>query len=180
MIAHKVTRSVYKRRGESQLRKFSFLSTFLYQIDDSSIACIHLSYRTIQITNFSPTKQHTFPHDFRNGPSPYDWDPSKWFIYLLYTYTPFVTSIKRAREQDVNNSLEYMKAKVSGKGTDSGYSSFNEEPGEIWGIEEVERYVREKGRACTLVAIDGWVVDVTGYMKQHVSIFLPDTFFLLH
>jgi hypothetical protein len=67
-----------------------------------------------------------------------------------------------------------MKAKVSGKGTDSGYSSFNEEKDEVWGIEEVGKYVREKGRACTLVVIDGWIIDVTGYIKQHVSIFLPN------
>ncbi|EGG11681.1 uncharacterized protein MELLADRAFT_90937 [Melampsora larici-populina 98AG31] len=36
---------------------------------------------------------HVFPRDYRNGPATLDWDPTKWIIYLLYTYTPLVTKI---------------------------------------------------------------------------------------
>lgn len=36
---------------------------------------------------------HVFPRDYRNGPATLDWDPTKWIIYLLYTYTPLVTKV---------------------------------------------------------------------------------------
>ncbi|KAF5353664.1 hypothetical protein D9758_008688 [Tetrapyrgos nigripes] len=53
---------------------------------------------------------HTFPHDFRSGPSPLSWDPSKWFIYILH-YCGLITGLRRAREKDVNEARSYMTYK---------------------------------------------------------------------
>ncbi|KAG8931932.1 hypothetical protein FRC02_001954, partial [Tulasnella sp. 418] len=52
---------------------------------------------------------HTFPNDFRAGYSYYDWDPSKWIIYALHRWTPLVTSVKRAKDEDVKDAIEYTR-----------------------------------------------------------------------
>ncbi|KAG8960620.1 hypothetical protein FRC03_006328 [Tulasnella sp. 419] len=39
----------------------------------------------------------------------YDWDPSKWIIYALHRWTPLVTSVKRAKDEDVKDALEYTR-----------------------------------------------------------------------
>lgn len=36
---------------------------------------------------------HVFPKDYRNGPAYFDWDPSKWIIYLLHRYTNLVSKL---------------------------------------------------------------------------------------
>ncbi|KAF5353846.1 hypothetical protein D9758_010555 [Tetrapyrgos nigripes] len=53
---------------------------------------------------------HTFPHDFRSGPTLFSWDPSKWFIYILH-YCGLITGLRRAREKDVNEARSYMTYK---------------------------------------------------------------------
>lgn len=122
--------------------------------------------------------QHAFPHDYRSGPSLSDWDPSKWAILCLHAMG-LVSGLKRARPEDVSEALTYMSHKKENEGP--GHliaASSDAEPedewfGEVWTWVDVEEYVRagrDSGR-CVIV-IDGFVVDVTGYLGQHVRYIL--------
>ncbi|KAH9820649.1 hypothetical protein DFH28DRAFT_631238 [Melampsora americana] len=51
---------------------------------------------------------HLFARDYRSGPARFDWDPTKWVIYLLYRYTNLVTKIHRTPESDI----EFAKKRV--------------------------------------------------------------------
>ncbi|KAJ2918390.1 hypothetical protein MD484_g1993, partial [Candolleomyces efflorescens] len=56
---------------------------------------------------------HTFPHDFRSGPSMLDWDPSKWIILALNAFG-WVHGLRRAKQEDVKEAAHYMHQKYSG------------------------------------------------------------------
>ncbi|RXW22667.1 hypothetical protein EST38_g3171 [Candolleomyces aberdarensis] len=57
---------------------------------------------------------HTFPHDFRSGPSAFDWDPSKWIILAL-SELGLVHGLRRAKKEDVTEAAHYMHKKYSGE-----------------------------------------------------------------
>ena len=54
--------------------------------------------------------QHSFPHDFRSGPSPLDWDPSKWAIMLLHSLG-LASGLRRARVEEISAAREHMLQK---------------------------------------------------------------------
>lgn len=130
---------------------------------------------------------HSFPHDYRSGPSPYDWDPSKWIIFTL-SHFGLASSLRRARTSDITEALVYMKEKghhhhhhsdsdgdlhsevssSSSSGSNSGSGGEEEEANvrEEWDETKVGEYLREKSGRCVLV-VNGYVVDVTSYMKEH-------------
>ncbi|KAH9923631.1 uncharacterized protein B0H18DRAFT_1085644 [Fomitopsis serialis] len=105
---------------------------------------------------------HAFPHDYRSGPAPYDWDPSKWMILLL------------KRLEDVSEARFYMLHKHAGEisgsddSTDSSSGDDTDLPRasdmETWTLADVNRHV--DGGRCVVV-LDGFVVDVTGYLGEH-------------
>lgn len=128
--------------------------------------------------------QHAFPHDYRSGPSLFDWDPSKWLILLLHT-VGLVSGLKRARPNDIHAATAYMahKKEQASQGelshseseccVDVGSEGTNEWQGETWTWEQVGEYVlagKNKGR-CVIV-INGYAVDATEYLGEHVSVFL--------
>jgi stearoyl-CoA desaturase (delta-9 desaturase) len=39
--------------------------------------------------------------DYRNGPRILDWDPTKWTIYLLHHFTPFVPVVHQVSESEI-------------------------------------------------------------------------------
>lgn len=43
---------------------------------------------------------HRFPFDYRNGPTPYHWDPSKWFIYL-FQFLGLTSHLKRTPAAEI-------------------------------------------------------------------------------
>lgn len=138
--------------------------------------------------------QHAFPHDFRSGPSKFDWDPSKWIILALHNLG-LTYGLKRAREKDIHTALKWMSSKhshhhlhadpqsSSASELSSGTSDEGEEESDdnlgqrlmnalpVWSERELEEYVGE-GEMCVIV-INGRVVDVTGYLDEHVSQFNP-------
>jgi len=119
---------------------------------------------------------HAFPKDFRNGPHPADWDPTKWIIYLLHKYTPFVPTIARTSDAAIvkararSHMAEADRLFGSVK-TDALVKNVEDLP--VWTVAEIRRrhgeWVRvgEERRRRVLVLVDGCVVDVGGYLEDH-------------
>ncbi|KZT62668.1 hypothetical protein CALCODRAFT_489670 [Calocera cornea HHB12733] len=128
---------------------------------------------------------HAFPQDFRNGPYPLDWDPTKWVIWLLYKCTPFVPRIRVTPEPDVLKArARVLEEEADLDGTDGAKKEelrkkaaklramvppqawgTPEEKLETWGRKQLQNYV-ENGRRKVLL-IDGCIIDITSYMKDH-------------
>ncbi|QRV80236.1 Fatty acid desaturase [Ceratobasidium sp. AG-Ba] len=124
---------------------------------------------------------HAFPHDFRNGPCPQDWDPSKWIIWVLHKFTPLVTRVRQARDEDVTRARKWM-AYIHAQGKDHlpyGWEDLDEDAldtideipvpraqsFEEWDRARLNTYVQNERRL--IVLIDSWVVDITNYIKEH-------------
>ncbi|KAF8167389.1 hypothetical protein B0H34DRAFT_681705 [Crassisporium funariophilum] len=105
---------------------------------------------------------HAFPHDFRSGPSYIDWDPSKWIILALHELG-LVTSLRRARHEDLTEAIHYMQQKDA-----LGAMEAEKDPwqGAVWNVNQVKSYVQEKTGRC-VVLIDGFAVDATTYLAEH-------------
>lgn len=119
------------------------------------------------------TQHHAFPYDFRAGPSLLDWDPSKWIILILY-HLGLATALRRARTDEVEDAKHVMHSKVQGSGqlldTCDDSDSWN---GPVWSIDKIVEYMTGLGHehAPCLMVIDNFVIDATGYMKEHVRPF---------
>lgn len=117
---------------------------------------------------------HAFPHDYRSGPCPFDWDPSKWVILSLHTLG-LATGLKRARPDDVSEALIYMAHKhhapLNSEPPHSSETSSEDEEmwkGAVWTWQEAAGYVRQgRGAGKCVLVIDGFAVDVTGYLGEH-------------
>ncbi|KAI0714857.1 hypothetical protein C8Q76DRAFT_841427 [Earliella scabrosa] len=112
---------------------------------------------------------HSFPHDFRSGPSPLDWDPSKWAIMLLHSLG-LASGLRRARVEEISAAREHMLQKEFAMvySTDSATDLEEQDDGwrgEIWTKDQLARHVAADGR-CVLL-LRGYAVDVTEYMKEH-------------
>ncbi|EMD32546.1 hypothetical protein CERSUDRAFT_87875 [Gelatoporia subvermispora B] len=127
---------------------------------------------------------HAFPHDFRSGPSLFDWDPSKWLILLLHELG-LASGLRRARDTDVSAALEHMAQHEHARGhmhgfepgyhaiPEGGFAREEDEPvaawaGDVWTLQQALEYARAGktvGR-CTII-IDGFVVDATAYLGEH-------------
>ncbi|KAF8131560.1 hypothetical protein EV363DRAFT_1330374 [Boletus edulis] len=135
-----------------------------YSDEDTSKGNLLLAILTCGEGNHNFVSHHAFPHDYRSGPSKVDWDPSKWIIDGLH-YLGLVTSVRRARPEDIDEARHYMTLKTLGKETTM---TDGDEPwsGKEWTIEETQAYVASNPARC-LIVIDGFVVDVTEYLKEH-------------
>lgn len=119
-----------------------------------------------------------------------DWDPSKWFIYLLHHYTPFVPSIARTPESAIlkaRASVHTLHAERLSAGVPSEMRAKRRAELPVWSVEEAVRRNGEvvfvsiptQGKEVTLrrrrvlVLVDGCLVDVGGYLEDHVSIAPP-------
>ncbi|KAF8203931.1 hypothetical protein BJ912DRAFT_1090838 [Pholiota molesta] len=107
---------------------------------------------------------HSFPHDFRSGPSPTDWDPSKWIILVLQKFG-LVTALRRAEEKDLLEAIRYMqeKEKADLVDLDLDVDSWD---GEVWNIARVKEFTQRKTGRC-FILINGFVVDATPYLGEH-------------
>ncbi|KAJ8496691.1 hypothetical protein ONZ51_g948 [Trametes cubensis] len=118
---------------------------------------------------------HSFPHDFRSGPSTFDWDPSKWVIILLHSLG-LATGLRRARDEEIRVAREHMllkeiaQAHTDGQVVGSDSTTGSEEEcedwqGQVWTVEQLAEYACGKGR-CVLL-LDGYAVDATEYLAEH-------------
>ncbi|KDQ63229.1 hypothetical protein JAAARDRAFT_53456 [Jaapia argillacea MUCL 33604] len=107
---------------------------------------------------------HAFPHDFRSGPSLFDWDPSKWMILALHQLG-LVTSVRRARNPDIQEAKMFMA-----HGLHEGVAVMQEGDsrwdGEEWDTKSIQQYLQDHKAKCLLL-INGFVIDGTGYLKEH-------------
>ncbi|KAH7916460.1 hypothetical protein BJ138DRAFT_1139789 [Hygrophoropsis aurantiaca] len=108
--------------------------------------------------------QHAFPHDYRSGPSPLDWDPSKWIIDGLYKIG-LVKGLRRARIEDIKEAKVYMHHKTR-HGVSNVSDSDVEWEGNVWTMDEAHDHAKQKPGSC-LVLIQGFIVDVTPYLGEH-------------
>jgi stearoyl-CoA desaturase (delta-9 desaturase) len=90
-----------------------------------------------------------------------DWDPSKWAI-LAFHYLGLVTKLRRAKDEDIRDGLEYMRLKEHG-------ITLLEEQDDIptWTGQDLEGFIAKRNRC--LILVDGCVVDATSYLPEHVS-----------
>ncbi|KAF8971683.1 hypothetical protein BDZ97DRAFT_2024637 [Flammula alnicola] len=105
---------------------------------------------------------HSFPHDFRSGPSLIDWDPSKWIILGLQKLG-LASSLRRAREEDLVEAVRHMQKKEALGIVEPEDNSWD---GEVWNLGRVKEYAEAKAGRC-IVLIDGFVVDATQYLGEH-------------
>lgn len=109
---------------------------------------------------------HAFPHDFRSGPFPTDWDPSKWIILML-NRLGLATRLRRAKEQDLIEATEYMQLKTQHPHLASSLDNDTETwEGDIWNQSQLSEYISAKPGSC-VIQIDGFAVDATKYLVEH-------------
>ncbi|RDX51133.1 hypothetical protein OH76DRAFT_1455059 [Lentinus brumalis] len=112
---------------------------------------------------------HSFPHDFRSGPSHLDWDPSKWVIVFLQ-FLGLASGLRRACVEDISAAREHMLQKeialvyASDSTTDLEVQD-EVWSGETWTKELLVGFADAEGR-CVLL-LRGYAVDVTEYMTEH-------------
>ncbi|WWD20909.1 hypothetical protein CI109_105387 [Kwoniella shandongensis] len=120
---------------------------------------------------------HAFPKDFRNGPHVADWDPSKWFIWALHTYTPFVPTVARTPEPAVAKARARVYMAQANRLTEALpphelVKAKEELP--VWSKLEVLKrhgeWVKEDHgvvRRRVLLLLEGCVVDAGAYLNDH-------------
>jgi stearoyl-CoA desaturase (Delta-9 desaturase) len=95
-----------------------------------------------------------------------DWDPSKWIILLLRRFG-LVTGLRQAREEDISSARWHMDAKTHSHGSHGHGLEFPETSVADMTLAEVQAYIERQGSRHVLL-IDGWVVDATTYVSEHV------------
>ncbi|KAJ7207592.1 hypothetical protein GGX14DRAFT_521999 [Mycena pura] len=106
---------------------------------------------------------HAFPYDWRLGPDNWNYDPSKWIIFVLYRLG-LVKGLRTARDQDVKEALEYMHFKKKhGVAPAQENASWT---GETWDTPRALEYIESKP-GTFVVVIDDYFVDVTEYLGEH-------------
>ncbi|KAH9932048.1 uncharacterized protein BXZ73DRAFT_89995 [Epithele typhae] len=103
---------------------------------------------------------HSFPHDYRSGPSPYDWDPSKWAIALLDS-VGLASNLRRAKVKRCSPPESTCPVPAHEDG-----SSENRWTGDIWTKAELNEFVKANAQRCIL-HLGGYAVDVTDYVEEH-------------
>ena len=110
--------------------------------------------------------QHAFPHDYRSGPAKTDWDPSKWVI-LTFAKLGVAWGLRRATPGDIAAAQAHMLSLGHNHNGAHGRVVEKEEwAGPTWTEAELKAHAERNG---VIVLIDGYAVDVTGYIKAHVG-----------
>ncbi|KAG6910499.1 hypothetical protein DXG01_009918 [Tephrocybe rancida] len=115
--------------------------------------------------NTSRGSLHAFPHDFRSGPSLIDWDPSKWIIITLHRMG-LVTCLRRAKERDLVEAINYMRLKTRTEGHSQQEDDSDVWEGELWDSNILSAYIQARPGRC-VIEIDGFAVDATAYLAEH-------------
>ncbi|KAJ9110984.1 hypothetical protein QFC20_002751 [Naganishia adeliensis] len=112
---------------------------------------------------------HAFPKDFRNGPHPADWDPTKWIIWVLHRYTAFVPTIATTPEAEVLKARAHVHRLHADRLTSQiPCSDIAKDDTQLphWTKADLARELEEDEGAVFLL-IDGYIVDVGGYLDVH-------------
>lgn len=104
----------------------------------------------------------------------FDWDPSKWIITVLHKLG-LVTGLRKARQEDISAARSWILShhhepfpSSSASEEEDEITSFGNNDDDIkakWNQEDLALNARK--RNCLLV-IDGFVVDASGYLGEHV------------
>ena len=103
---------------------------------------------------------HSFPCDFRNGFRKTDWDPTKWIIFLLHTFTSQIPSVRRTPDA----AVERARDRVIVETYPNRLQQFHR-PRDLPEIRKSEVVERFKGRP--VIVLEGYVVDVGEFAKEH-------------
>ena len=99
-----------------------------------------------------------------------DWDPSKWIILALHRLG-LVKGLRRAREEDIQLSKSLMDEKYKDGSGIRGQTTGEEEwKGAAWDRSQLENYVQSGQSGRTVLLLDGYVLQVAEYMKEHVGL----------
>ena len=110
-----------------------------------------------------------------------DWDPSKWIIAFLHRYTNLVRSVRVAEEEDISVAKEYMEGIAPTKSlsvvktvqaqNDEAPTRTGNSTLELWSAQRILSYVEapKSAKKRAVILLDGWVVDLTDYLPDHVS-----------
>ncbi|KAL0489760.1 stearoyl-CoA desaturase [Acrasis kona] len=101
---------------------------------------------------------HSFPFDYRNGVKLTDWDPTKWIIYALHTFTNLVPTVRRIPAQDIEKARKRIEAQRSGKPLMEDTIALPE---------MTLDQVKEKYHNTKCVIIENYVVDVEKFGDEH-------------
>lgn len=117
---------------------------------------------------------HAFPQDYRNGPNPLDWDPTKLLIWFFHKFTNQVPCVRQTDEADI------LKARAQVLQTNADRirpkKEVQAEALPIWRRDQVQSEVQRliETRMSTgslsrplVVIIDGYAVDACSYAKDH-------------
>jgi len=96
---------------------------------------------------------HEFPTDYRNGIKWYDYDPTKWAIDLA-SKLGLVTGRKSTRPELIEKAR--MLAKAAGPVKEL-----------VWPKMSLNEFKSRCQTGDKLVIIEGWVLDLAGYMAEH-------------
>ncbi|GHJ86929.1 hypothetical protein NliqN6_3331 [Naganishia liquefaciens] len=112
---------------------------------------------------------HAFPKDFRNGPHPADWDPTKWIISALHKYTPFVPTIATTPESEILKARAHVHRLHADRLTSQiPHSELPKDEITLpqWTKADLAREI-EIDEGAVFLLIDGYIVDVGGYLDVH-------------
>ncbi|KAJ5808324.1 hypothetical protein N7474_009593 [Penicillium riverlandense] len=104
---------------------------------------------------------HEFPNDYRNGVRWYDFDPSKWAIWL-WARLGLTSHLNRASSTDIEKCRMKQLQKKSRLGKRNGQEHAIRLP-----VIEWEQYVAMTQKGLHLISVAGIVHDVTEFMAQH-------------
>jgi stearoyl-CoA desaturase (Delta-9 desaturase) len=114
---------------------------------------------------------HEFPSDFRNAIEWYQYDLTKWAIWLCaraglaYDLKRFrMNEIEKGRVQQLQKRLDHRAGRLQQEGDENGdHHLFADLPVMSW--DEYQARVREQGEM--LVVVAGFVHDVTSFIARH-------------
>ena len=73
-------------------------------------------------------------------------------------------------EEDVREAKEHMAKKIHHGHYHLEDDSAEEWKGETWGMDDIQRYRRNKSGRCVIL-VQGFIVDVTRYLGEHVGLY---------
>ena len=81
-----------------------------------------------------------------------------------------MSGLRRTKESDLKEAIKYMHLKTHCANLGQGRESYDW-TGEVWNEAQLFGYIREVPGRCVM-EIDGFVVDATNYLGDHVCVFV--------
>jgi hypothetical protein len=100
-----------------------------------------------------------------------DWDPTKWIISALHNYTPFVPTIATTPEAEILKARAHVHRLHADRLTSQiPHSELPRDDTTLpqWTKADLAREL-EMDEGAVFLLIDGYIVDVGGYLDVHVS-----------